>query len=99
MLLGRLIGWLFIALSVIALGWEIVDSIDNGGWQITALGKLWFDIHPGSLGLAQVVVQRYVLPAIWDPVVITVLQWPAWAMFGVPGILFAWVFRRRRSDR
>ncbi len=99
MIVGRMLGWLLVALAIVAFGWEIVALIDSGTWQITALGKLWFDIHSGSLGLAQVVVERYVWPPIWDPVILTLLQWPGWVVLGVPGLVLAWLFRRRRRDR
>ena len=94
MIVGRMLGWLLVALAIVAFGWEIVALIDSGTWQITALGKLWFDIHSGSLGLAQVVVERYVWPPIWDPVILTLLQWPGWVVLGVPGLVLAWLFRR-----
>ena len=41
-----------------------------------------------SLNLVQAVVQRYLLPALWDPVLVTLLLLPAWIVVGVPGLLF-----------
>ena len=50
-----------------------------------------------QLNLTQAVTQRYVLPELWDPVLLTVLLWPAFIVLAVPGlILFALGSLRRR---
>ena len=105
MVVGRVIGWLLLAAALATLGWDIADALDNDGWNSGALGLRWFQLHSPSLGLAQVVFQRFIFsnagigPWLWDPVIQTVLLWPAWAVFGVPGIVLIFVFRRRRSRR
>jgi hypothetical protein len=99
MLVGRIIGWLFLLLALGAFAFEVAGLVQTGTWEIRALGSLWFDLHKNSLGAAQVVVQRYVWAPIWDPFVITLLQWPGWFVFGVPGIVLAYVFRRGRQRR
>ncbi len=101
MIVGRLIGWALIFAAMLILGYEAAGWIDSDTnvWHVRAAGKLWFDIHPGSLNASQAGIQRYVLPELWDPVIQTVLTWPAWAVLGVPGILLAVLFRRRRRRR
>jgi hypothetical protein len=42
------------------------------------------------------VIQRYVFPGLWDPVAITLLQWPAWAIFGLPGLILLALWRLLR---
>jgi hypothetical protein len=32
----------------------------------------------------QAVVQRFLHPLLWDPVIATILQWPAWSLLGAP---------------
>ena len=39
--------------------------------------------------------QRYIFPALWDPVFVTVLLWPAFLVIVVPGLLLSYFFRRR----
>jgi hypothetical protein len=34
---------------------------------------------------------------VWDPGLVTVLQLPAWALFGLGGMLLAYAGRRRRE--
>jgi hypothetical protein len=96
-IVGRIAGWLLIALALLLLGVEVVASLEAGAYQGLALGLVWFRIDPGSLNLIQAVTQRFLHPAIWDPAAITVLQWPGWLVFGVPGILLVVLFRRRRG--
>ncbi len=101
MVVGRVIGWLFLAAALAALGWDLADTL-GGGWEISAFGQRWFQIHPPSLGFAQVIFQRFIPavgPWLWDPMIQTVLLWPAWAVFGVPGIVLSIFFRRRRRAR
>ena len=94
---GRILGWLLLALALLAAGAETVASLRAGEWQPMALGQLWYDLHRGSLNLMQAVVQRYLHPAIWDPGVIFVLQWPAWLVALIPGAILLFFSRRRRS--
>lgn len=99
MIIWRVIGWLFITLALIALGTDILGSLATQSIDITPLGQHWFDIHRSSLGLLQAVIQRYVLPELWDPVIQTVLLGPTWAVFGVLGIVLIILFRSRRGRR
>ena len=64
--------------------------------MITALGEHWFKLHPASLNTAQAAVERHVNPTLWDPVIITILQMPAWAVFGVLGLLLYIGGRKRK---
>ena len=36
-------------------------------------------------------------PVLWDPVLVSMLQIPTWVFFGVLGLLFYWLGRRRRQ--
>ncbi len=99
MWIGRLLGLLFLALACLAAGAELVRSLEAAAWDPLALGQLWFDVHPPSLNLMQALVQRYLHPAAWDPVMVEVLQAPAWIVTGAIGIVLRLIFRRRRPRR
>jgi hypothetical protein len=99
MWIGRFIGWLLLALAVILAGAEVMHSLAAGHWTPTPLGKLWYDYHRGSLNLTQAVTQRYIWAPLWDPGVVTVLTWPAWAVSGGLGIVLMALFRRRQPKR
>jgi hypothetical protein len=97
MIVGRLIGWIFILMALIVLGLDILAWANGAPLTMTQAGQLWFNIDRGSIGVTQAAIQRYVSPQLWDPVIVTILLWPAALIFGVLGILFLMLFRRRRA--
>ena len=92
----RLIGWFLVAFALVLLAREAYFWATTGSWDLLPAGQLWFNIHKDSLLLAQPAIERYLTPALWDPVE-TLLTWPAWVVFGVPGLLLALVRFRRRN--
>jgi hypothetical protein len=61
------------------------------------LGAVLFRLDPGLLNLVQAVVQRYLLPMIWDDLLLPVLEAPAWVVPAVLGgamTLFGWMRAR-----
>ncbi len=98
-LLVRLIGWLLVLAALALLAREAAGWWRAGDWQVVPAGKLWFDLHRTSLQLAQPAIERHVWPFLWNPVILTVLQWPAWAVIGVPGLILALTRRPRRGPR
>jgi len=51
---------------------------------------VWRLISPQGLGQAKIYIETVFWPALWDPVLTTVLILPGWVVFGVPGVLLAW---------
>jgi hypothetical protein len=83
----RLIG---LALLALAVGLFAIFGGDP-------LGAVLFRLDPGLLNLVQAVVQRYLLPMIWDDVLLPVLEAPAWvvpAILGGAMTLFGWMRAR-----
>ncbi|WP_341704384.1 hypothetical protein [Ferrovibrio sp.] len=99
MLLGRILGWILMALALLAAGADGLGWLQNGTLVLSALGEFWYRLDPGSLNLLQAVVQRWLLPEIWDPGVITILTWPAILALGIPGLLLLVIFRKRPPSR
>lgn len=89
--MGRLflcsLGWLFVLATLGAGAWEVFAPASDGGIALRPLGAFWYWIDPGSLNLVQAVVERYILPALWDPVIVAVLQQPAVLDFAVPAFV------------
>jgi hypothetical protein len=98
-MIGRIIAWLFIVLALIALGRDALIFVDSGKFAMAPLGALWYAIDRSSLNLLQAVVERYISPTLWNPVIFTVLQWWAWAVFLVPGIALFLIFRRDHKKK
>lgn len=85
-----------IALALVLAGAAVAaaDLAAGRGAFATSGGELWYGLHPGSLNLTQAGLQRHVLPELWDPVLLTVLLWPAALVLLVPGLLLMMATRR-----
>ena len=100
------VGVLFLLVMALVIGlgiWLVVT-----GTSPTAIaGQVWFELDNGSLNLLQAVTQRYIAPFLWDPLAITLLNWPLWQavpvaalIVGLIGIILlavAWPRPRRRG--
>jgi hypothetical protein len=96
----RVLGWLFLLAGVAAFGRDLLRSFDAGGaFRLSALGELWYALDPGSLNLAQAVVQRYLWAPLWDPGLITLLLWPAAFVLGGLGLVLLVLGRLGRARR
>lgn len=99
MIVGRLVGWLFIIAALVAEGRDVWGLWDTGHYQVSALGQLWAEVNWNSLLLLQPAIQRHVAVWLWDWVIFPLLQWPAVVTLAVPGVLLVWLFRRRDRRR
>ncbi|MDT8343672.1 MAG: hypothetical protein RQ752_04505 [Thermohalobaculum sp.] len=73
----RLLGLIAVALGLGVLGADLAAAVRAGTpMRLSALGEWWFALHPGSLQLLQPAIERHVSPGLWDPYVLTLLEWP-----------------------
>ncbi len=86
-LLVRLLSFLFLFAGFAVFFVDLNAMNDGADFSFAPLGRLWYSLDPGSLNLTQAIVERYIWPPLWDPVLITVLQWPAAAVLAVPGMV------------
>ena len=49
MIFGRILGWVFLAVALFAVAFEVSLSIKAGAHISIALGELWHDFRPISL--------------------------------------------------
>jgi hypothetical protein len=104
-MIGRLIGWIIFLAGVAVLARDALVWFDTKIWAPITLGQLWFDFSRSSLNLVQALVQRYIHPFLWDPIIVTILLCWAFAVLMVLGaVILALsgrrtrrVFRRRPS--
>ena len=94
--LFRLIGVIFLAAAFILLMYDGAKSIADSRLYIYKLGQLWTDVHASSMQAAQTKVQSSLPAAVWDPLVTTLLNQPSWLVFGIIGVLFILLGRRRK---
>ncbi len=62
-------------------------ALAAGQHAFIPLGQLWFEIDPPSLNMAQAGIQRHVAPWLWEDVIQTVLEQPAWPVLGCLGLV------------
>jgi predicted membrane protein len=95
----RLIGWIIFLAGVAVLMRDVLVWIDTKHWAPVALGQLWYDLNRSSLNLVQAVVQRYIHPFLWDPIIVTILFCWAFAVLMVVGLLILALPSRRGRAR
>ncbi len=96
MIFGRLIGWVLFFAGLSMLAHDALLWRQSGHWAPLLFGQLWYDVSPPSLNLAQVVVQRYVWPPLWDGGIVRLLLCWAFAVLMGAGVLLVLLFRPRR---
>ena len=99
MIVGRVIGWMALLAGAAVLVRDLLVWIDTKHWAPIALGQLWYDLGRSSLNLVQAVTQRYIHPFLWDPIIVTILLWWAFAVLMVLGVLLHVVFRKSNARR
>ena len=97
MIVGRVIGWIALLFGAAVLVRDVLVWIDTKHWAPIALGQLWYDLNRSSLNLVQAVTQRYIHPFLWDPIIVGILLYWAFAVLIVLGALLLVVFRKRNS--
>ena len=70
---GCILGWFFMLAALAVALWEILGRDPDKGFQFRPAGELWNRIDADSLGLVQVVIERYIWPPLWDPVLFSLL--------------------------
>jgi hypothetical protein len=94
-MIARLIGWIIFLAGVSVLVRDALVWIDTKRWTPMALGQLWYDLNRSSLNLVQAVVQRYLHPFLWDPIIVSILLCWAFAVLMVIGLAILAVSHRR----
>ena len=95
MIVGRLIGWVALLAGAAVLVRDGLVWIDTKHWAPIALGQLWYELNRSSLNLVQAVIQRYIHPFLWDPIILTILLFWAFAVLMILGVLLLALFRKR----
>ena len=98
-LILRIAGTWLIGLALVLL---VVDGTKSLGANIlvfTSLADLWSSVHPPSLAAVGGFFESRFFAQLLDAALKAVLDYPAFAVFGVPGILLALLGRAPRRER
>ncbi|WP_027838411.1 hypothetical protein [Pyruvatibacter mobilis] len=101
MIVFRLIGLVFIAGALMVFGADVLRSLESGEVGINSFAQVWalLDQRLGTTSLEgfKAWAESTLPAAAWDPGVVSVLSYPAWAVLGVIGIVIALIFRPRNG--
>ncbi|WP_305987654.1 hypothetical protein [Roseibium sp. MMSF_3544] len=67
--------------------------------RLEPLGQFLFELFPDTFPILQPAIERHIHPALWDPVLLTAMTWPVWAVFAPLGLMFLWMGARRRQHQ
>jgi hypothetical protein len=96
-LLFRLTGTWLLALALILIIIDGTKSLGANAFVWTPMGELWMQIHKPSLDGFMSFIESRFFDVVLKPAADFILRLPAWAVFGVPGIVLAIMGRSRRS--
>ncbi len=100
---GYILGWLFLLAALAVALWEVFGREETEAFGLRPAGELWYRVDAASLNLAQAVVERYLWPPLWDPIIVSLLYLPAIVIPAVPGLALVVLchprLRRRRRKR
>lgn len=91
----RLLSMILLAVAVIMAVLDATRSIAAGDVVMTPLGASWAALSPQSLGsFEKLMISSLPLP-VWDPVMLTLLGLPGFAVFAGLSLLVVLAGRRR----
>lgn len=92
------IGWLLLASAFLAAAADISVKVSrNSGGALLSAIDLWNSVSPDTL-IATRSLLSDIHPALWDPLLTTLLILPAWLLLGLPGGVLAYLCRPNRRD-
>ncbi|HHK75192.1 MAG TPA: hypothetical protein ENJ57_08515 [Rhizobiales bacterium] len=99
MVIFRSLSYLLLSLAFVITLLDAIRSLAANALVITPLGQLWTSLHVSSLHLVQSFLVDRDLNLLWDPVMLTILKWPAFTVPAIAALLLAWIGRKRPQNR
>jgi len=99
MVLFRSLSYLLLSIAFVFAVLDGIRSLGANALVITPLGQLWNSLHAPSLKLFQAFFADRGLSYLWDPVMLAILKWPAFAVPAILALLLAWIGRKRPQNR
>jgi hypothetical protein len=94
--LFRSIGLVCLAAAFALVIYDGTKSIAGNQLFLTSVSTLWGLINGSSLAMLKPLISPYANGMVWDPLAVSILAAPAWAVLGLLGILFMLLGRRKK---
>jgi len=98
-LILRTLGTWLIGLALVLLIIDGTKSLGANALVLTSLADLWTQLHPASLDGMQDFLHSRFFEDLLNAALATVLGYPAFAVFGVPGVALALLGRQQGRER
>jgi hypothetical protein len=95
---GRVLAWVLIVVAALMLAREAYMFLETGAYAPVAVGQIWYVLSRGSLAWVQALLEEHV-PFLWDPLLFSVLNWPATLVFGIPGVALWFATRSPKKKK
>jgi hypothetical protein len=95
----RIAGTWLIGLAFVLLVVDGTRSLAANGVLLTTLGSAWNGLHPTSLLALGAFAEGQAFAALFDQTLAGLLDWPAFAVAGVPGLLLVMLGRVPQRER
>lgn len=94
----KVLGLVLVAAGFIGIVVDGTRSIANQEIVFAPLGQVLFQMFPETFPILEPAIARHVSPFLWDPVILTVLLWPASLVSFVLGALLLWAAQKRTES-
>nr|WP_295889982.1 hypothetical protein [uncultured Devosia sp.] len=95
----RIAGTWLIGLALVLLVVDGTKSLGANALIYTSLADLWTQVHPPSLETVETFFESRFFADLLDAALKAVLGYPAFAVFGIAGIVLALAGRKPRRER
>ena len=93
----RAAGFLVLALALVAAVLDLTRSIASSKVLITSFSGIWSNFSASSLEAAREAVMSLLHPALWDPVISSIIALPGWLVLWLVSMLLLWAGKRREN--
>lgn len=98
-LILRIAGTWLIGLALVLIVIDGTKSLGANALVFTSLADLWTQVHPASLETVRGFFDSRFFADLLDVALASLLSYPAFAVFGLPGIVLALAGRKPRRER
>lgn len=95
----RILGTWLIGLALVLLVVDGTKSLAANALVLTDLGQLWTNLHSPSLDASSAFLDSRFFAGLLQTILDNLLESPAFAVIGIPGIVLALAGRRPRRER